>query len=139
MTKILLVVAGIVAVLGIAAVACDDDDPSEEDVTSSLCSDLGELRAADAAFDTLGPDSTLDEIRSVSETYEDALNAAIGSAGDLADVRTEPVDAAYDDLAQAIDDISGDATIPEALTSIEDELVALDNAYEQAFANVDCP
>ena len=139
MRKTLLVVIGIVVVvLGIAAVACDDDE-SEEDVTTTLCADLAELRAADAAFDTLGADSTLDEIRAVSETYEDALNAAIALAGDLADVRTEPVDAAYDDLAQAIDDISGDATIPEALTSIEDELVALDNAYEQAFANVDCP
>ena len=98
-----------------------------------------ELRVAEAAFGTLGPDSTIDEIRSASDAYADALTAVVDSAKDLASVRTEPIETASNDLAQAIDDIPGDDTIPEALASIEEELAAFDSASEQAFASVDCP
>lgn len=139
MTKTWLVVVGIlVVVLGIAAVACSDD-PSADELVAQLCSDLDGLRAADAAFDALGPASTLAEIRSASAAYNQALNEALDSAGDLADVETESIEAAYSDLSQAIGDISGDVTIPEALLSIADELVAIDNAYAQTFSIVDCP
>ena len=136
-TKWLLLVGIFVAVLGIAAIACDDD-PSEAELTIELCRDLVDLQVADAAFDTLDENSTLDEIKSVNIAYGDALDDVIDSAGDLADVRSEPVEAAYNDLNQAIADIPGDATIIEALTSIEDELVAIDNAYATAFSSLGC-
>ena len=136
---LLMGVGLIAAMLAVAAVACDDDEPSEEDAVAQLCSDLTQLEAADAAFDTLGTDSTIDEINATGDAYNDALGDVVDSAGDVADVRAQPIEDAYDDLDQAIDDISGDATIVEALASIADELLAVDAAYDEAFAGLDCP
>ena len=136
-THWLVLVGILVAVLGIAAVACDDD-ASEAELTIEVCRDFVDLQAADAAFDTLDENSTLDEIRSVNVAYSNALEEVVDSAADLADVRSEPIEAAYDDLNQAIADISSDATIQEALLSIEDELVAVDNAYDQFFSSLNC-
>lgn len=135
-SKWLVLIGIIVAVLSIAAVACDDE--SEEELIATLCADIVDLRGADAAFDTLNENSTLDEIQSVNVAYSQALDDVIDSASDVADVRSEPVEAAYNDLNQAIADIPGDATVTEALLSIEDELVAIDNAYATAFASLGC-
>lgn len=129
----------IAAMLAVAAVACDDGGPSEEEAVAQLCTDLAELKTAGAAFDDLGPDSTIDDIRATSDAYNDSLGNVMQSAKDVAAVRAQPIQNAYANLAQAINDISGDTTIVEALTSIKDELVAIDNAYDEAFASLDCP
>lgn len=136
---LLMGVGLIAAMLAVAAVACDDDGPSEEEAMAQLCSDLTQLEAADAAFDNLGADSTIDEIEAANDAYNDALNNVVSSAGDVAEVRAQPIEDAYASLDQAIDDISGDATVVEALSSIGDELAAVDAAYDQAFAGLDCP
>lgn len=136
---LLMGVGLIAAMLAVAAVACDDDGPSEEEAVAQLCSDLTQLEAADAAFDNLGADSTIDEVGAANDAYSDALNDVVDSAGDVAAVRAQPIEDAYADLDQAIDDIPGDATIAGALASITDELAAVDDAYDEAFASVDCP
>ncbi len=136
---LLMGVGLIAAMLAVAAVACDDDEPSEEDTVAQLCSDLTKLEAADAAFDTLGTNSTIDEINATGDAYNDALGDVVDSARDVTAVRAQPIEDAYDDLDQAINDIPGDATIPKALTSIADELAAVDAAYDEAFASLDCP
>lgn len=128
----------LVAVLAVAAIACDDE-PSEEEAVAQLCSDLTQLQAADAPFDDLGAASTIDEVEAANDAYSDALGDVVGSAGDVAEVRAQPIEDAYADLDQAINDIPGDATIVEALASITDELAAVDDAYDEAFASVDCP
>ena len=128
----------VVAIFGVTAIACNDDNASEAELIIAVCRDLVDLQVADAAFDTLDENSTLDEIRAVNAGYNEALGEVIDSAGDLADVRSEPIEEAYDDLNQAIGDISADSTILDALLSIEDELVAVDNAYAQFFSSLGC-
>jgi hypothetical protein len=136
---LLMGVGLIAAMLAVAAVACDDDEPSEEEATAQLCEDLVALEAADEAFDDLSAASTIDEIRATNEAYSKALGKAVDSAGGVAAARAQPIEDAYADLDQAIDDIPGDATIVEALASIADELLAVGSAYDEAFASLDCP
>lgn len=138
MTKTWLIVVGIlVAVLGIAAVACSDDK-SEEELNAALCADLDALQAADAAYDTLGTDSTLDDLKSVNSAYASALDDVADSARDVGSVRVEGINAAYGDLNQTVADLSSDATISEGLTAIESAVVAIGDAYVAAFASVPC-
>ncbi len=129
----------LIAIVAVVSFACDDDGPSEAEAVAKLCADLNTLQAADAAFDDLGPDSTINEIQAANAAYNDALDDVASSGKDVAAVRIQPIEAAYDDLDEAINDISGDATIPEALASISDELAAVDAAYASAFSGVDCP
>ncbi len=128
----------LIAIVAVVSFACDDDGPSEAEAVAQLCADLSTLQAADAAFDDLGRDSTINEIQATNDAYNDALDDVVSSGKDVAAVRIQPIEAAYDDLDQAIRDISGDATIPEALVSISDELAAVDAAYDSAFSGVDC-
>ena len=138
-TWLLMGVGLIAAMLAVVAIACDDDGPSEEEAVAQLCTDLAELEAADAAFDDLGPDSTIDEVRATNDAYNDALGDVVESARDVAAVRAQPIEDAYANLDQAINDVPGDATIVGALASITDELAAVDDAYAEAFASLDCP
>lgn len=136
---LLMGVGLIAAMLAVAAVACDDDEPSEEEATAQLCADLVALAAADAEFDDLSADSTVDEINAANEAYSKALDKAVDSAGGVAAAKAKPIEDAYAALDKAIGDIPGDATITEALASITDELDAVDAAWVQAFSGVDCP
>ena len=138
MTKTWLIVVGIlVAVLGIAAVACSDD-PSEAELTIALCRDLTDLQVAGAAYDTLSADSSLDDLRSVNSAYALALDDVVDSAKDLGNVRMEGINAAYGDLNQTVADFSSDTTISEGLTAIESAVGAVGDAYGELFVGVDC-
>ncbi len=128
----------LVAIVAVVSIACDDDEPSEAEAVAQLCADLTTLQAADAAFDDLGPGSTINEIQEANADYNDALDDVVSSAKDVATARIQPIEAAYDSLDKAISDISGDTTIPEALASISDELASVDAAYASAFSGVDC-
>ncbi len=128
----------LLAIVAVVSYACGDDEQSEAETVAQLCADLNTLQAADAAFDVLGPESTIDEIQATNASYNDALDDVVSSGQDVAAVRIQPIEAAYDDLDQAISDISGDATIPEALASISDELAAVDAAYASAFSSLGC-
>ncbi len=128
----------LIAIVAVVSFACDDDGPSEAEAVAQLCVDLSTLQAADAAFDDLGRDSTINEIQATNDAYNDALDDAVSSGKDVAAVRIQPIEAAYDDLDQAISDISGDYNIPDALVYISDELSAVDAAYDSAFSGVDC-
>jgi len=136
-TKWLVLFGILVAVLGIAAIACDADK-SEEELTAQLCSDLDDLEAADAAYDTLGADSTLDDLKSVNSAYASVLDDVVSSASDVGDVRIEGINAAYSDLNQTVAGLASDATISEGLAAIESSVMAIGDAYVAAFAGVDC-
>ena len=128
----------LIAIVAVVSYACGDDEPSEAEAVAQLCADLTTLQAADAAFDDIGADSTVDELNDANAAFSDALDDVDASARDVVDVRTQPIDDAYDDLAQAINDIPGDATIVEGLASIAPQLAAVDAAYDSAFSGLDC-
>ncbi len=129
----------LIAIVALVSYACGDDEPSEAEAVAQLCADLNTLQSADAAFDTIGADSTVDELDDAKAAYSDALDDVVSSAQDVADVRTQPIEDAYDDLDQAISDIPGDATLVEGLASIAPQLAAVDAAYDSAFSSLDCP
>jgi len=128
----------LIAIVAVVSYACGDDEPSEAETVALLCADLNTLQSADAAFDNISADSTVDELDDAKVAYSDALDDVVSSAQDVADVRTQPIEDAYDDLDQAISDIPGDATLLEGLASIEPQLAAVDAAYDSAFSSLDC-
>ena len=130
----------VIPVVALVALACSDDDDgsSELDAEAALCADLATLQAADAAFDSLSSASTIDDVQAANEAYAEALDDVVNSANDLASIRSEPIEEAYDNLDAAIDDLSGTTNIADGLLAIEDELLAVDAAYATAFSGVTC-
>ena len=132
----------VIPVVVLVALACGDDDDdgsSELDAEAQLCADLATLQTADAAFDSLSSASTIEDVQAANEAYSDALDDVVNSANDLADIRSQPIQDAYDNLDSAIDDLDSSESIADGLAAIEDELVAVDAAYAEAFSGVVCP
>ncbi len=131
----------VIPVVVLVALACgdDDDDGSDDlDAEAQLCADLATLQAADAAFDSLSSASSIDDVKAANEAYSEALDDVVSSANDLADIRSQPIEDAYDNLDSAIDDLDSSESIAAGLAAIEDELAAVDAAYVEAFSGVVC-
>ena len=141
MTKTWIVV-GIVAVLGIAALACDDDEsPSVEEADQQLCSDLSVLDSALAALGTTISDSnsTVEQVQNDGDAVNDALDRVISSAEDVGSARTDEIDSAYSVLDQTVQDIrSGDETLVESLATVRSAAQAVIDAEAQLFSDLGC-
>ncbi len=135
----LFLVIPLVVSVGLACGDDDDDGGAELDPEAQLCADLATLQAADAAFDGLSSASSIDDVQAANEAYADALDDVVSSANDLAEIRSQPIEDAYDSLDAAIDDLDSSESIADGLASIEDELAAVDAAYIEAFSGVTCP
>ena len=134
----LILVIPLVVLVALACGDDDDDGSAEVDAEAALCADLATLQAADASFDSLSSASSIDDVKALNEVYADALDDVVGSANDLGEIRSQPIEDAYDDLNSAINDIPGDATIAEGLDSISAALAAVDAAYVEAFSGLAC-
>jgi hypothetical protein len=135
-------VAGVVIVAIMAGwvfSACSDDDPSEEEATSALCSDLDDLQTALAAYADLTVDSTIEEVEDAQEQVADAYNAVIDSSADVAEARVEDLEASFGELAASVDDVSGEDTVGEAITSIASQALAVEAARASLDNAVSCP
>ena len=128
----------IITIFALAAVACEEET-SPEEAKAQLCQDLAELDSALAALENIGPDSTVADLEAASDSVEDALAKVSDSAEKAGEVRVSDLEGAYDDLDQAVADIPDDATVSEGLAAIEGELAAVDAAWAQLFATLDCP
>ena len=135
----LIFAAVIVAILGVAAVACDDDE-SDVDNAATLCSDLAEL---DASVDNLrtvasDPSATIDELNDASDEVDSDIGSVQSSASDVGQDRYDDLESAYGDLDSALNDLSGDETREEALAAIQSELDAVYAAWAQYYPSAGC-
>ena len=139
-----LMIAGLgvlIAVFGIVAIACSDDsDDSDSTVASEaqLCNDIADLGQALAAFAALGPDSTVDDLKTARDGVVDAGEKVDESAEKVGEARVSDVDSAVSDLQQSVEDVSDDATITEAVGSVQTQVLAVDTAALQFFSDLNC-
>ena len=126
----------------IAVSACDDDDDVDDalDHTSTEvsdiiddtqaevfttapaepappCSDLDALGDALGLYDDLTVDSTIDEVEDAQAAVADAFEAVRDSRRD-GTAGFNNMETAYEELAAAVDDVSGDGTVGEAYANI---------------------
>ena len=115
---------------GIAVSGCDDGgDDFNDNATVALwpttaptepvppCSDLDALGDALGAYDDLTVDSTIDEVEDAQAAVADAFEAVRDSRRD-GTAGFNNMETAYEELAAAVDDVSGDGTVGEAYANI---------------------
>ena len=130
----LILTGMLLAVLGAVTMACGSDQEELPDVDPTYCDSLANLRAAAIGFDDFGPDSTMTDLQVANVEYALALQEATEATEQLRDVITAPIEDAYADVAQAVDDIPDNATTGQGLVSIQPELAAIDDAYQVVFS-----
>lgn len=120
--------------------ACGEDDPSPEEAMADLCTDLTELQTSVQNFAQVStnPNATVDQLEDALDEVNEQLDAAENSAEDVDQVELDQLSDAYDSLDQAVDDIDDSATLADASASVQDEITAVNTAWEQLLTGLQC-
>ena len=116
-----LIAVGIGAIVVLGLFAFEDDEPTQEEANEQFCDDVGEFTAAVAELRDVDRDTPIEEFEETRDIVRQRYDAMIESARGLTDVRLDDLEEANNDLRAAVDDIDDDASLQEALDSIEDE------------------
>jgi uncharacterized protein YukE len=126
------------ALAGLAAAACEDDEPSAEEATQALCDDLGDLEQSVSGLGGLSVNSSLSDLEDARDEIRDSLDEVRDSASDVAGAETGELEDAVDDLRNTIDDFDEDTSIADALEALAGNLRAVGDAFADLGQRVTC-
>lgn len=127
-----------VILLGTAASAgCASETPEEN--SDAACSSVEELGSAvEEAQIELDEDSTVEEVRAQRDNLEEKVQAALEDLGDVQQDRADELDEAYQQLASSVENLEDDATVTEAVQSIQEEVAAIGDARGGVWEELSC-
>lgn len=111
---------------------------SVEEAKAQYCADLAAFQTAMAGVQALTPDSTVDEAEAALGAADDAWDDLRSSAYTVNDAEVENLEQAYEDLDDAIRDISEGDTIQDAAASLAGEVANVNAAYDALYAVTGC-
>ncbi|MBA7468647.1 hypothetical protein ES707_03899 [subsurface metagenome] len=126
-----------VLILACAGAGCVQ--PTQEQAEAQLCQNLEELGVALQNMQNLNASSSVGDIRDTRDQVQSAMENVRNSADQLADVRIDNLNAAYEDLDQTVQDIPDDATVVEAIQTVRPKVQAVRDARQNLTAELNCP
>ncbi len=136
MKKTGILFIALVLVLACAGAGCVQ--PSEEEEEAQLCQDLDELGAALESMENTSLRSSVGDIRDGRDQVQSAMESVRESAGQVANIRVDELNTAYEDLDQAVQDLPDDATVPEAIQTIRPQIQAVRDEQRNLYADLNC-
>jgi hypothetical protein len=137
MKKLFLVVTSIL-MLTVLAVACEEDEPSEEEARAALCADLEQLETAVDTLLQLDAQSTVGEVEAARDNVRDAVEDVESSAEDVSDAQVADLQQAFDDLDATVEDTQDDQTVEQVLDAVRTSAENVAAAEQQLFAELSC-
>ena len=137
---------GLLSILGIALaavllLAACEGNPSESEAEEAFCEDLANLQTSLTAVNSMGASASVDDFNEVADQVKSDFDSLQSSTEDLANTRpeVEALESAINDLDSAVDDLSGDATLSEALTSLQGSIDGVRDAYQSVVSvSIEC-
>ena len=136
MKKTGILFVALVLILACAGAGCVQ--PSEKEAEAQLCQDLGELGAALENMENTTLRSSVGDIRDGRDQVKSAMEKVRDSAGQVANIRLDKLNAAYEDLDRAVQDLPDDATVPEAIQTIRPYVQAVRDEQRNLYADLNC-
>ena len=124
------------AVLLLCAAGCTQ--PSPEEAEAQLCADLSELDAAVQELESLDETASVGEVRAAEDNITQAWNNVRNSAQTVEEVNTDQLEAAYNDLDSAVQDLPDDITVSEAMTQLQPYIDSVKQAWVQVHTSANC-
>lgn len=127
----------IVLVLAMAFVvaACSS---STEDSVDTYCDDLATLKTSIQDLTALTASSTMDDVDAAKQAVTSAYDATVSSAGDVDAAVASELEAAQSTWQSTVDGIPSDATVEEALTTVQTADAAFLSSVESTLDKVNC-
>lgn len=126
-----------VALLLLALAGCGQPTTVDE-AKVQLCQDLSTFRDTVRTLISADQDTTVEEFQANREAVAESYAAVQESAASVQEAQLDDLEAAYTNLDQAIQAIPTNATMLEAVDSLRDEAAALDSAWQDLLAEVQC-
>lgn len=137
MKKVVILLAAMLLVpMLLVAAGCGDE--SSNDAEKHLCEDLQDLKTSLATLKDLSLQSSLDDLDDAAEAVKDDCNKVMDSASKVADVQTDDLRAAMNDLMYAIHHMPPGTSIAEALQSISGQVSEVESAWTEMTQRVNC-
>jgi hypothetical protein len=138
MTKrVMLILMGVLTASAMFFVACDDE-PTQAEANEQFCDDTAEFIASLRVIRDLDANSTFEEVEEARDRARDAYARMIESSEGVVDARLDDLEAANQELQQAVNDIDEDTTLGDALDSVDEELEEVASQASQILNDVDC-
>ncbi|MCM2465434.1 hypothetical protein [Methanoculleus oceani] len=135
--KTWILFVAIVLILACAGAGCVQ--PSEEEAEAQLCQDLEELGVALESMENTSLRSSVGDIREGRDQVQSAMENVRSSAGQVANIRVDELNAASEDLDRSVEDLPDDATVVEAIQTIRPQVQAVRDARQNLTTELNCP
>lgn len=126
----------IALILVLAGAGCVQ--PSEEEAETQLCQSLGELGAALESMENTSLRSSVGDIREGRDQIQSAMENVRESATQVTSIRLDKLNAAYEDLDRAVQDLPDDTTVPQAIQAIRPQIQAVRDEQQNLLADLNC-
>ncbi len=134
--KTWILFVSVILILACAGAGCVQ--PSEEEAEAQLCQDLEDLGVALQNMENISVSSSVGDIRDAQDQVQSAMESVRSSADQVANIRVDELNAAYEDLDQAVQGLPDDATVVEAIQTIRPEIQAVRDARQNLTAELNC-
>ena len=135
-----------VATVGIAAVAvfalsaCTQPSPTTQaDAEGQLCTDLDAFSASLTALTDLDPaTASVEDVQAAQASVQSSWDTVKASAADVSEADDTAVEAAWQGVVTAINDIPTDVPMSEALDPVQTAADGVRSAYDEMRNGVGC-
>ena len=137
--KVAAVAGGAALVALVVALAVAWRGPSSAQAKEDYCNSLRNLSSTVMSYQGLNPaTATNDELDAAYDDIKGAYDQVQQDAEDWANAYDNPLGEAYDNLYWAEQDLPGDYTAAQDLNALSDELAAFPEAFHETFDGSGC-
>jgi hypothetical protein len=110
---------------------------SLEEAQVDFCQALGTYGEVARELQNVSASTTVEEVEAARDAVVGAREDVSNAAGDLREARLRAAEDAWENTQEAIDDISGDATLGQAAATVRGQAVILATEIER-ISNISC-
>jgi hypothetical protein len=136
---IALVGAGVVLAILIGVLGTRNEESSQAEAVSGLCSSLSDLDSTTSNLTSLSPaTASKDDYDSAVSDVQDAWDEVKSDAGEVESTTMSQLDSAWDSFTSAVQNVPSDASASDALQSINQSAQQLASSTKSTLSAVNC-
>jgi len=120
--------------------ACGSQAPeSVADQKAQLCTDLARFNTSVATLKSMSPSSTVSDFRAARDEVKANFEQVKLTAQSVQEAKVAELETAYQGLDSAVQSIPETATLQQAMDSVSEQVVAVEDARAQMNTDLNCP
>jgi hypothetical protein len=120
--------------------ACGSQAPeSVADQKAQLCTDLARFNTSVASLKSMSPSSTVSDFRAARDEVKANFEQVKLTAQSVQEAKVAELETAYQGLDSAVQSIPETATLQQAMDSVSEQVVAVEDARAQMNTDLNCP